>query len=97
MIFWYFVAMFAKMGDLLTTIYFVNRWGSQLEGNPLVRWTINSCGLANAMVINYAFFSTVAFLQLIGPKSQYIKYMAFLMIAVVLWNLINILLRIYVK
>ncbi len=92
-VWWLLLAMVGKLGDLLTTIYFVERWGSQMEGNPLVRWTIQKWGLPTAMVANFMFFFVIVLMQATGPKPHWIKYLTYMMFAVIIWNLIGIYIR----
>lgn len=33
-----------QLGDMITTLIFTTRWGTEMEGNPLMRWVLENWG-----------------------------------------------------
>jgi len=51
-----------KLLDNGTTYYFISKIGSEAEGNPIVRWSVDTFGLDAALLVNYIMFVIITFL-----------------------------------
>ena len=91
----YYIAILSKFGDLATTYYVINGWGSKYEANFAIRYLINNVGLIPAL---FAVFLWHVFLVTLlcefssnprNTKSGLILCIA-VMIFITLWNLFQI-------
>ncbi len=89
--FWFCLGLLAKLGDLLTTTYFVNRWGVQLEGNPLVRYSMETLGVPLALAVNGIAFCLLYTLFYWKQKKTHMKIVSTVMVGITLWNILFIL------
>lgn len=59
-----------KAADVLTSYFLIDKVGTEIEANPLVRWTIESVGLSAAMGLS---FITTSLLVLLAYKINRIQ------------------------
>jgi len=80
-----------KSNDILTTTLAVVLHGVEAEGNPIVKYSIESLGLAPAMLLNFVVFYLMV-VSLAHKKSVgFLMTVAFLSASVVVNNIIGLM------
>lgn len=83
---WLQLNLFIKLYDVSTTGYLVERFGLEGEANPIVKWTMQEWGLANALLANFAWAGLLCFILYISKQKTWLKATALVMSPVLVIN-----------
>jgi len=77
--------------DVATTAYLVHRYGTVVEGNPVIRTMFNAYGITPTFVVAFAVFGLLVVVLYWKRERKFLMLSAIFMLAVVINNTVGVI------
>lgn len=85
-------AVFLKFIDISTTYFVLSRTEVEVEGNPIMRYAINSIGLTPALSLSFVITSLLVWLAYKQKKYQALWIISVVLLITCINNILNVIL-----